>query len=276
MRMKQRRIFFICLAIACFSLLLIAASMAPDLPSTIDRKNAFKLPWEVPPFGTDMNGRPLIEYATQGAKIIAIPSLVAGVLVAFFGMIGGLLRAVESPILQALIQLLNEIIGALPRMVVILVAALLIPPSWRSLLPLAVIWAILCAPGAIDEAGSVIKRLGGARFVEALRAHGFSSWRIYMNHIVWHNLRPVLVRQGAETMMMVAFLEVALSYLSIVELQSSFTHSDSMRFWAELLQEGYRWLALGIPSGHALALGISLLGLIVVTAMAIGKAAEAR
>ena len=90
-------------------------------------------------------------------------------------------------------------------MVVILVVALLLPMDWRSLMPLAIVWAILCAPGAIDEAGAVGARLGGTRFVEALKAHGFGAWRIYMHHIVVLNLRPVLVRQGAEAMMTVAF-----------------------------------------------------------------------
>ena len=68
------------------------------------------------------------------------------------------------------------------------------------------------------------------------------------------NLRPVLVRQGAEAMMTVAFLEVALSYLAVVEDQSSFTHSDNLRSWADL-KEGYLWLALGLDSGHVLFCG---------------------
>jgi len=170
----------------------------------------------------------------------------------------------------------SEVIGALPRMVVILVAALLIPQDWRSLLPLAVIWAILAAPGAMDEAGAVASRLGGARFVEALRAHGFTAVRIYLYHIAFLNLRPVVVRQGAETMMTVAFLEVALSYLALVEDQSSFTHSDNLMSWADLLKQGYLWLALDMNTGHLLGLGIGLLAMIVLTATSLSKAAEAR
>lgn len=275
---SSKRSFFVIMAILSFSLLLIGVLIAPDQASTSEPSMRSLMPWEHPPFGTDQKGRPLLEYATQGARVITIPSLVAGILVAFFGMIGGLLRLVESPIIQTIVQIFGELVGALPRMVVILVAALLIPKDWSSLYPIAIIWAILCAPGAIDEAGSVTIRLGGARFVEALRAHGFSAWRIYMNHIVWHNLRPVIVRQGAEAMMTVAFLEVALSYLALIEEQSSFTHVDSLFSWADILKEGYTFIAFKgmMPTGHSLALGIALLGLIVVTAMSISKAAEAR
>ncbi len=273
--MRNRRLYM-GLAIVCFLTLLVLAWSAPELPSTIDRSQRSLKPWEYWPLGTDMNGRPLLDYATQGAKVIAVPSLLAGVLVAIFGMLGGLLRCVEWPTIQTIVQFIGEVIGALPRMVVILVVALLLPLDWRSLMPLAVVWSILCAPGAIDEAGAVAARLGGTRFVEALKAHGFGAWRIYMNHIVLLNLRPVLVRQGAEAMMTVAFLEVALSYLAVVENQSSFTHSDNLRSWADLLKEGYLWLALGLDTGHVLFVGLGLLGLIVLTATALTKASEAR
>ena len=272
----SNRTFYIIVAGVCFSLLLLMTFLAPELPSSIEPKRASLSPWEFPPLGTDMNGRPLWEYATQGAKIIALPSLLAGVLVAIFGMGGGLLRCLEMPKLQALVQFLGEIVGALPRMVVVLVVALLLPRDWRSLEPLAIVWAILSAPSAIDEAGAVASRIGGSRFVEALRAHGFSSWRIYIQHIVLLNLRPVIVRQGAETMMTVAFLEVALSYLAVVEDQASFTHPENLRSWADLLKEGYLWLALGLPTGHVLFVGLFMLGFIVVAAMSLSKAAEAR
>ena len=99
-----------------------------------------------------------------------------------------------------------------------------------------------------------------------------------MHHIVTLNLRPVLVRQGAEAMMTVAFLEVALSYLAVVQDQSSFTHSDNLRSWADLLKEGYLWLAIpGMDgSAHVLFVGLAMLGLVVLTATALSKAAEAR
>ena len=61
-------------------------------------------------------------------------------------------------------------------------------------------------------------------------------FRIYLYHIVALNLRPIVVRQGAEVMMQVVFLEVALSYLAVVESQPSFTHADNIKRRAELLK----------------------------------------
>jgi len=172
----------------------------------------------------------------------------------------------------------SEIVGALPRMVVILVVALLLPKEHRSLLALAIAWATLAAPPAMDEAAAVAERLGGSRFVEALRAHGYSGPRIYLVHLVMYNLRPVVVRQGAETMMHVVFLEIALSYLALLENQPSFTHADSLRSWADLLKLGYPSMipTLGVQTGHALVLGLGLLGLVALMSVAIGRVARAR
>jgi ABC-type dipeptide/oligopeptide/nickel transport system permease subunit len=163
-------------------------------------------------------------------------------------------------------------------MVVILVVALLLPRDQRSLLPLALTWAFLAAPGAMDEAAAVAERLGGSQFVEALRAHGYSGFRIFIVHVVGYNLRPVVVRQGAETLMNVVFLEIALSYLALDGSQPSFTHADSLMSWADLLKLGYPSLipSLDYPSGHALVLGLALLGLVATMSIAIGRAARAR
>lgn len=226
--------------------------------------------------GTDRKGIPLIEYATQGAKVILFPSLIAGLVTCLFGIFGGLLRCIEWPVIDSLTQLFAEVVGALPRMVVILVCALILPRDIRGLLPLALLWALLSAPTAMDEAGSVTSRLGGARFVEALRAHGFGAIRIYLYHIVALNLRPVVVRQGSEVMMQVVFLEVALSYLAVVESQPSFTHADNIKSWAELLKMGYSAVVVDEPSLHALVFGLGLIAFVVVTASSISSMARAR
>lgn len=273
----MRRIHWGAIAGICFAVLILAASRAPNLPSGINLDTMMASPSDMPPFGADMQGRPLTEIAMQGARIIAFPSLMAGILVSILSTIGGLLRCLEWPIFNSLIQGASELVGALPRMVVILVAALILPSDWRGLMPLGIVWAILSAPGAMDEAGAVASRLGGTRFVEALRAHGFSGFRIYAIHIIGYNLRPVVIRQGAEIMMQVAFLEVALSYLAYKSDRPSFTHPDSLRSWADLLNMGYIGLVVdGVPMLHALWLGLGLISIVVLTAMSLSKMVEAR
>ena len=274
------------LSIVCLLMISIAAILAPETMSlgAVLSEQAYATPVDFPPLGADSRGRPLIEYAMQGSKIIFLPCLISGLLVITFGMIGGILHCLQMPKVLSAVQSVGEVFGALPRMVVLLVVALILPYQWRGLLPLAITWALLCAPNAIDEAGSVAERLGGSRFVEALRAHGFSAFRIYFYHMVWLNLRPVLVRQGSEVMMQVVFLEVSLSYLAMIQEQPSFTHSESTHSWAELLYQGYIGLIIQpiAPHGepvttmHILALGLFLIGLVVVGSFSLSRAAEAR
>ena len=264
------------LACCCLLLFLNWTWMAPEFLPSPRPLFEYAIPGELPPFGADDRGRPLTSYVTQGAAIVAVPAVLAGLLTTLMGVLGGLLRCMGSSHANTLIQALSEVVGALPRMLVILVVALVMPQDARGLLPLALAWAILASPGAMDEAAAVAGRLGGTTFVEALRAHGYSAWRIYFVHVVAYNLRPVVVRQGAEVMMQVVFLEVALSYLALADNQPSFTHSDSVKSWADLLSLGYSSLVVDIATTHALILGLSLVGLVAVMSLSIGYAARAR
>jgi len=265
------------LAAGCLLLLLAAAAMAPEHLPDVNPDLRYAQPSALPPFGADAAGRSLLHYATQGARVAVVPAIVAGLVVGVLAVIGGLLRAMGLRRIDGWIQGLGEIVGALPRMVVVLVIALILPRDARVLLPLALTWALLAAPGAMDEAAAVAERLGGARFVEALRAHGYSAPRIFLVHVVALNLRPVVVRQMAEVTMQVIFLEIALSYLALAQDQPSFTHPDSLKSWADLLNLGYTWLVFDdVQTGHALALGVALIGIVSVMALATGRAARAR
>lgn len=264
------------IAIAAYVALFVLALLAPEhlSPQMPDLKGAG--PGLMPPFGADDRGRPLLEYAAQGASILVLPALVAGLMVGAFATLGGLVRAMGLGWVDPVMQGMGEVVGALPRMVVVLVVALVLPGDMRGLMPLAITWALLSAPGAMDEAAAVAERLGGARFVEALRAHGYSAPRIFLYHVVALNLRPVILRQAAETTLAVVFLEIALSYLAIADAEPSFTHPDSLRSWADILYLGYQAAAFDLPYGHALALGLGLLGLMAVSTLALSRAARAR
>lgn len=233
-------------------------------------------PLAAPPLGTDTMGISLLEYALQGAKVVSVPALLAGVLVAFLATLAGLARCAGVAWLDTALALFQELVGAVPRLVVILVVAIAMPPDYRSLLPIGLTWAVLSAPAAMDEAATLAGRLGGARFVEALRAHGFTAGRIYLYHVTWLNLRSVIVRQGAEILMQVVFLEISLSYLAVSQQQPAFTHSDSVHSWASLLYDGYTWLVASVPMGHAMALGLVLVALIAFMAQSFRLAARPR
>ncbi len=272
------------LSAVLFLLLLIPGFFAPENLPPSSGSLGYLSPGAAPPLGTDELGRPLLAYALQGAQIVALPSLLAALLVLLLGTVAGLLACTGQRKLETLVQGLGEIVGSLPRFLVVLVVALVLAGGMQvgqqaTLLPIALTWGLLSAPGAMDEAGAVSARLGGARFVEALRAHGFSRTRIYLFHIVGLNLRPVVVRHAAETLMQVVFLEISLSYLCTLPPQpASLTHGDSLHSWAELLQMGYRCVIDPVrsPSLHALLLGLGLLGLVVGLSFSLRVASRAR
>ncbi len=257
--------------------LVISGLFAPEFvdPPSTELENSW--PLSAPPMGADDRGIPLHQYAMQGAKIVTMPALASGLLVMLLATFAGLIRCANLTWVDTAIQAVAELVGSLPRLVVILVIALMLPPDWKILLPIGLTWALLAAPNAMDEAASTAGRLGGARFVEALRAHGFSAPRIYLYHVVWLNLRAVIVRQGAEVMMQVVFLEIALSYLAVSRNEPSFTHSDGVYSWATLLYQGYTALLTNRdPLWHSALFGLLLVALVAVMAQSFRLAARAR
>jgi ABC-type dipeptide/oligopeptide/nickel transport system permease subunit len=275
MKPVNTRWIWLVVALTLLGSLVLASLFAPDFVDPPLLEHRWATPFEYPPMGLDDRGVPLYQYALQGARIVTLPALAAGALVMFMATVAGLVRCAALTRIDTAIQGVSEIIGALPRLVVILVVALALPPDWKVLLPIGLTWALLAAPNAMDEAASTAGRLGGARFVEALRAHGFSAPRIYLYHVVWLNLRAVIVRQGAEVAMQVVFLEIALSYLAVSQLEPSFTHSDGTYSWATLLYQGYTAL-LGEPLWHAAFFGLFLVALVAGMAQAFRLAARAR
>jgi len=278
----MNRKFAAFITLAALLLLVVSGMLAPEYLPPADLSARYLGPTEAPPLGTDARGKPLLDYALQGAEIVALPSLLAALLVMLIATGGGLLSCAGYERSAAVAQAVGEVVGALPRLLVVLVVALVLTGGARAteappgLYPIALTWALLAAPGAMDEASAVASRLGGSRFVEALRAHGFSRKRIFLYHLVGLNLRPVLVRHGVETFMHVTFLEVALSYLATMPpQQASFTHPASHHSWAEILYMGYRW-TLGEASLHALLLGLGLIGLVVAVAVSATSAVRAR
>ena len=90
------------------------------------------------------------------------------------------------------------------------------------------------------------------------------------------NLRPVIVRQAADVIMQVVFLEISISYLALRQWEPAMTHSDSTHSWATLLYYGYTWLVAGRPMAHALVIGLGLVGMVAVMAQAMRRGARAR
>ena len=111
---------------ACLSLLLVAAFLAPEHLPDLQPALRYAPPSALPPFGADDGGRPLLAYAQQGARVAVLPAVAAGLLVGLLATLGGLIRAMGFHRLDRTVQAVGEVVVALPRMVVVLVVALVI------------------------------------------------------------------------------------------------------------------------------------------------------
>jgi len=89
----------------------------------------------------------VLRFVDQGAKVVAIPSVLSGLVVIVLAIIAGLMRCAGFGWIDNALQLFQELVGALPRLVVILVVAVAMPPDYRSLIPIGLTWAVLSAPG---------------------------------------------------------------------------------------------------------------------------------
>jgi ABC-type dipeptide/oligopeptide/nickel transport system permease subunit len=287
--LSRHQSFF--LGVVGLLLLVASTAFAPEFLSSYDHQNASLSPLAHPPFGTNRNGIPYLEYVLQGAQVIALPALLSGLLVLSLSIMAGITRCAGLSRLDLAIQGFSEVVGALPRLVVILVVALAVSAQSRSLYAVGITWALLAAPGAMDEAAAAAGRLGGARFVEALRAHGFGAGRIYLNHILWRNLRSVVVRQAAEVAVQVVFLEISLSYLANATNLPALTHADSTHSWARLLYEGFLsimnswsswkisgdlWASIVGQNHWPMLIGLGLIGTVVSVASAFKNAVRSR
>ncbi len=266
------------LAAACLAGLVLLAGTAPARLSLPDPALAGAGPLQVPPLGADPRGIPLLDYVQQGAAVVLGPALVAGALVAVASAGAAILQCAQGRAAvraRGLLAGLREVTAALPRLVLVLVVALLVPGDQRALTPLALTWAVLAAPSGMEEAAAAAGRLGGERFVEALRAHGFSWARIHLGHVVARNLRPLLLRQGLEVVLQVVFLELALSYLTRLRHAPALAHGDDVHSWAELLHQGYAGL-LGHGSVAPLGVGLLCVASLVLLQKAVAQAGRAR
>jgi ABC-type dipeptide/oligopeptide/nickel transport system permease subunit len=263
-------------AASCLALLVVMGMFAPEHLAQPDLSMAYASPGELPPFGADNRGRPLLEYAQQGAQVVALPAMLGGLVVLLFGTLGGLLACVGSGRVQAAVQGFGEVVGALPRLVVVLGRGLASAPRHaRSHADRAHLGPARRARAPwtrprLWPVGWAARGLSRPCAPTASPALGFTSTTSSLL-----NLRPVVVRQAIETVMQVVFLEIALSYLALSDSQPSFTHNDSVRSWADILYLGYQ-VILDVETGHALALGLGLVGVVALMSLSVTWAVRAR
>lgn len=166
--------------------------------------------WEHP-LGTDRIGRDILSRIMHGAKVSLSISLVGiffgGILGTILGLLGGYFRGW----LDAVIMRLVDISLALPSILLALVLAIAIGPSFQTviLVVVFVLWAFY-ARQVRGEVLSIRER----DFVARARVSGSSHARIIVRHIL-PNVANTIVVLATLQVGSVIILEAALSFLGV-------------------------------------------------------------
>lgn len=236
-------------------------------------KAQFRPPGQHGWFGTDVNGRDLFARVLEGARISLLVG-VSGALVSFFiGTTYGLIAGYAGGKTDALMMRLVEILYAIPRLIIIIIAGFVFDPILKE--KLASVWngafvgysqilILVLSLGLIEwltmariVRGQVLS-LKSQQFVLAARSLGQSHARIITRHLL-PNLVGIVVIYLTLTIPAVILDESFLSFLGLGVRAPQAS-------WGSLLSEGaqvinpvrsYWWLLL-FP---ALVMSMTLLAL---------------
>lgn len=160
--------------------------------------------------GTDHLGRDVSRRLVTASRAFVLPGLGAAGVAGIVGLTLGTVAGWFGGAAEQLVRLMFTVVGAIPRLVLVLLAATILGDT-PVLLALAA--GLVCAPELGSAVAARLGELRRAEFVLALRAHGIPDGRILGYHLLWVNARGVVARQLFTVFGYYVGLETTLSYL---------------------------------------------------------------
>lgn len=161
-------------------------------------------------FGTDDQGRDVAMRVFMGINAFFVPGLIAAAITMSLGALAGALAGYARGPLRAAVLYVMQLVDTLPRLVFLILVCTILEPS---MMLIAIVTGLLFIPTVARVIQRRVEALASEDYILAHIAHGFSTTRILLYHILWLQCRPLLIRQGTYVFGYVLFVETALSYL---------------------------------------------------------------
>lgn len=193
----------------------LAAIFAPWLathdPLAIDAAASLAAPGGGNLLGADFMGRDMWSRIIYGARISLAVGIASTLLGSVFGVTLGLVSGFWGGWVDLVVQRVNDIMQALPLLVMAIVMAASLGPSLQNTI-IAISIPVIPNVARVIRASTLALR--EMPFVEGARAQGMSEWRIAIRHVLPNTLAPVIVLATAQLGSAI-LTEASLSFLGL-------------------------------------------------------------
>lgn len=188
----------------------VASLLNYDAAAAVDYERQLQAPSWAHLLGTDGQGRDVAMRLLVGIRAFFLPGLFAALLSAGVGALAGAYAGYASGWSKRAVLSALQLIDTLPRLVFIILVCTILNPS---IALISMIAGFLFIPAIATVIRQKVEALASEDYILAHIAHGFSTSRILLHHILWLQCRPQLIRQATYVFGYVLFVETALSYL---------------------------------------------------------------
>ncbi len=227
------------LILALAAIALVAPVLAPYAPDALDLANRRAAPSFVHWFGTDDLGRDAFSRALYGGRVSIAIGLLSAVVAVSLGVAVGAAAGYAGGWIDTVLMRATDAILAMPRLLVLMVAAATLQPSVPALV------VLVGAVGWMETARvtrTAVRGLTGAEFVAAARAAGAGHLHVVRRHLL-ANATGAIRTAAVLAVGRAILVESALSFFG-VGVQPPDATWGSMLYQAQSAMSTEPWLAL--------------------------------
>ena len=182
----------------CFLILLVIAAILSEFVFDyntqiigMDPYSLYAAPSPAHPFGCDNMGRDILARICYGARyslLIGLGSVMIGLAI---GIVLGSLAGFYGGVMDNLVMRANDILYAIPNIMIAVVVVSILGTSPVSLL---LSLCVTAATAFTRITRAAVMQIRGQEFIESAYAMGLPTWKVILRHIIPNCLSPIIVQ----------------------------------------------------------------------------------